>query len=410
MLSESQKIDLLVELSIELNQIKDLDILMEHILSRARLFAGADAGSIYLREQESLIFSHTQNDTLQKQLPEGAKLIYSTFAIPVDKNSIAGSAAATGDLLNIPDVGAMDASLPYHFNRTFDEATGYLTQSMLTIPLKTTLNHVVGVLQIINARDTGNNIRNFSGDDERMIRHFAVMAAVALERAQLTRNLILRTIQMAELRDPHETGAHVNRVAGYAIHIYEEWGRRQRIPPKEIRTTIDILRMAAMLHDVGKIAISDTILKKPDKLTGSEYEIMKQHTTLGARLFSDKSSEFDEAAAIVAMNHHERWGGGGYPGFVDLATGEPLQDRMTPDGKAQSKKGGEIPLFGRIVAIADVFDALSSRRIYKEPWDDRKVMELMAAESGRQFDPDLIDIFLSLQETMFQIKARYAED
>jgi len=410
MLSESQKIDALVELGIELNQIKDLDILMEHILSRSRLFADADAGSIYLREKETLIFSHTQNDTLQKQLPEGARLIYSTFSIPIDKNSIAGYAASTGEILNIPDVSAMDTSLPYRFNRKFDEATGYLTKSMLTIPLKTTLNHVVGVLQIINAHDAGKNVRSFSDDDERMIRHFAVMAAVALERAQLTRNLILRTIQMAELRDPHETGAHVNRVAGYAVHIYEEWGRRRRIPSKEIRTTIDTLRMAAMLHDVGKIAISDIILKKPDKLTGNEYEIMKQHTTLGARLFIDNSSEFDEAAAIVAMNHHERWGGGGYPGFVDVATGEPLKDYMTSDGKARSKKGDEIPLFGRIVAVADVFDALCSRRVYKEPWEDRKIMDLMTAESGRQFDPELIDVFLSIQDTILQVKTRYADN
>jgi len=410
MLTESQKIDVLVELSVELNQIKDLDILMEHILSRARLFANADAGSIYLRDKDRLIFSHTQNDTLQKKLSEGVRLIYSTFSIPVDTNSIAGYTAAVGKPLNIPDVNAIDPALPYHFNRAFDEAAGYVTRSMLTIPLTTTLNHVVGVLQIINAQDDNNRIRDFSDDDKRVIQHFAVMAAVALERAQLTRNLILRTIQMAELRDPHETGAHVNRVAGYAIHMYEEWGRRQGISPAEVRAKRDILRMAAMLHDVGKVAISDLILKKPAMLTSEEYEIMKQHTVLGARLFMDKSSEFDEAAADVAMNHHERWNGKGYPGFVDVATGEPMRDHMTHDGKPRGKKGREIPLFGRIVAIADVFDALSSRRTYKEAWEESKVMKIMRTGSGRHFDPELIDIFMTLKDTINQIKARYAEN
>jgi HD-GYP domain-containing protein (c-di-GMP phosphodiesterase class II) len=409
MLSESQKIDLLVKLSVELNQIKDLDILMEQILSRARLFANADAGSIYLKEGERLVFSHSQNDTLQQRLPDGAKLIYATSSVPVDKNSIAGYTATTGELLNIPDVNDMDSSIPYRFNRSFDEAAGYTTRSMLTIPLTTTLKRVVGVLQIINPQDTDGNIRFFSDDDERLMRHFAVMAAVALERAQLTRNLILRTIQMAELRDPHETGAHVNRVAGYAILMYEEWGRRQGVPQSEIRDKIDILRMAAMLHDVGKVAISDIILKKPAKLTNNEYETMKQHAILGARLFIDKTSEFDEAAAVVALNHHERWDGKGYPGYVDVSTGEPLTEHVTPGGKAAGKKGREIPLFGRIVAIADVFDALSSRRTYKEPWDDRKVMKLMMAGSGKHFDPELLDIFLSLKESVYQIKARYSE-
>jgi response regulator RpfG family c-di-GMP phosphodiesterase len=144
---------------------------------------------------------------------------------------------------------------------------------------------------------------------------------MVLQRAQMTRALLLRMIQMAELRDPKETGAHVNRVASYSVEIYEKWARSRSIKENEIQKNRDILRMAAMLHDTGKVAISDLILKKPARFTNEEYEIMKTHTYLGAKLFQDRQSEFDEVAAEVALTHHENWDGTGYPGHVDVETG-----------------------------------------------------------------------------------------
>jgi len=150
MLTETQKIDALIQLSSELSRIKDLDILMEHILTEARRFVNADAGSIYIRDGDRLGFGYTQNDTLEQELTSGSKLIYSTFTIPIDQESIAGYCAATGEILNITDVFHMDASLPYSFNRTFDERSGYKTKSMLALPLKTLQGDVIGVLQIIN--------------------------------------------------------------------------------------------------------------------------------------------------------------------------------------------------------------------------------------------------------------------
>ena len=410
MLTESEKLDVLLRLSQELGQSKDLDILMEHILTEARRFVNADAGSIYLRDNGSLVFSYTQNDTLKRRLPPNEKLAYASFSIPIDENSIAGFVAKTGNIINIPDVARLPATVPYHFNRSFDDRVGYSTQSILTIPLKESNGHIIGVLQVINAQNEQGKVIPFLPEEERMFIHFADSAAIALERAQLIRNLILRTIKLAEMRDPQETGAHVNRVASYATEIYERWARKRGVDEKEITGNRDVLRMAAMLHDVGKIAISDIILKKPAKLSEEEYNIMKQHTVLGARLFLDGHSEFDKAASEVSLTHHERWDGKGYPGHVDIRTGSPLTGYVRPDGQAQGKSREDIPVFGRIVTIADVYDALISARIYKEAWDETKVLKNIADAVGKQFDPELVEIFFSCLEFIHFIQQRYPEN
>ena len=409
MLNEKEKLDALANLGIELSRVQDLDIVMEHILIEARRFVNADAGSIYIREKDMLHFTYTQNNTLQQRLSKGEKLIYSTFRIPINKESIAGYVAATGKPLNLTDVYSIDPSRPYHFSKEFDKKTNYKTQSVLTVPLKNHHDDVIGILQIINAEDANRNVIAFSQDDERMMLHFASIAAVALERAQMTRAILLRMIQMAEMRDPKETGAHVNRVGGYAVELYERWARRRNLSQKEIDQCRDILRMAAMLHDVGKIAISDLILKKPGRLNKSEYVTMKQHTVLGARLFSDRQSDFDEAAAEVALNHHERWDGNGYPGHVDVQTGRAQKDSAQPDGRPLGKKGEQIPLYGRIVALADVYDALSSARVYKDAWDEAKVLDTIKSESGRHFDPELVDIFSNCLDFLRAIQQRYRD-
>ncbi len=410
MLSEKEKLDKLTYLGIELNQVRDLDILMERVLEYARSFVNADAGSIYIkdRDEDRLEFTYTQNDTLQERLPKGEKLIYSTFTLPINEESIAGYVATTGQLLNIPDVYQIDNSAPYHFGKKFDEESSYKTQSMITVPLGTRRGDILGILQIINAQDEGRRIIPFTESDEKLMLHFASTAAVALERAQMTRSILLRMIRMSEMRDPKETGAHVNRVGGYSIEIYEQWAQRHNLPKEEFDRNRDSLRMAAMLHDVGKIAISDVILKKPSRFNDDEFEIMKQHTFLGARLFLNSQSDFDEAAYDVALNHHERWDGRGYPGHIDVESGQPLPQFMAADGKPRGKKGDEIPIFGRVVALADVYDALSSARVYKKAWKEKDVLDTIEKEAGAQFDPELIEIFFSRLPVLRAIQARYS--
>ena len=409
MLTEREKLKSLTNLGIELNQVHDLDILLERILTEARRFVNADAGSIYLREGNLLHFSYTQNDTLQSHLPKNEKLIYSTFSMPINKKSIAGYVAATGEFLNIPDVHKLKSNVPYCFSNKFDKLSGYRTRSVLTIPLKNSRDDILGILQIINAQNEEGRNKPFTTNDDQTMFHFASIASVALERAQMTRAILLRMIKMAELRDPKETGAHVNRVAGYAVEIYEGWARKNKIQATEIEKNRDILRMGAMLHDVGKVAISDLILKKPARFTPEEFEIMKQHTIHGARLFISAQSDFDDIAQQITLNHHERWDGKGYPGWVDYKTGEPLADYTLFNGKPRGKKGKEIPLFGRIVALADVYDALSSRRVYKEAWEEEKVLSIIREERGFQFDPELVDVFFSKLKVIKSIQKRYSD-
>ncbi|MBF0328742.1 MAG: HD domain-containing protein [Nitrospirae bacterium] len=409
MVDEKDKLKRIINIGIELAGVKDIDVLLERILSEAREFANADAGSIYIKYEDRLKFKYTQNDTLQSKLPKGKKLIYSTFTVPINNASISGHVAHTGEITNLPDVYSLGNVYPFSFNRSFDEMTGYRTKSVLTIPLKTNRGDITGVLQLINCTDASGNVIPFPKNEEPLIVHFANLAAMAIERAQMTRSMILRTAKMAELRDPKETGAHVNRVASYSIEIYEKWAINRGISQQEIEPKKDVLRMAAMLHDVGKVGITDAILKKPARLTPEEYEIMKKHTILGAQMFADVYSEFDESSAIVALNHHERWDGNGYPGHVNPFTGAPLSGYENESGKARGKKEEETHVFGRVVAVADVYDALSSKRVYKEKWEESEVLETLRNERGKQFDPEMIDAFLSVLDVIKSISERYPE-
>ena len=409
MLSEKEKIDLITQISFDINEVNDLDMLLERILTHVRRFFNADAGSIYLKQGDKLKFSYTQNNTLQQRMGENRKLIYNTFFVPISNYSISGHVAKNCQVINIPDVYNMSGSEPYKFDSDFDRISDYRTTSMLTVPMTNQQSKVLGVMQIINALDENGNIIPFSRSDESLIKHFATSAALAIERTQMTRNVLMRMISMAEMRDPSETGAHVNRVAAYSVEIYEQWAWKKALPIKEVEREKDTLRMAAMLHDVGKVAISDLILKKPGRLTHDEFERIKMHTFLGARLFKEPQSEFEELASLIALTHHERWDGTGYPGLIDPMTGTSIPGLEGPNGKPAPLKGEEIPLFGRIVAVADVYDALSSKRCYKEAWEEDRVQEEMHNCRGTHFDPEVIDAFFSRMDVIKSIAERYPE-
>ncbi len=404
--SNPEKLKQIIELDSELHKIQDLDILLERILYEARKVVNADAGSIYIKEGDHLVIQYAQNDTIQKTLPPGQKLIYKVFKVKISPKTISGYVASTGSAVNIPDVYNIPPDAPYSFDPSYDRISGYRTVSNLTVPIRTNLGEILGVLQMINAKDADGKVVPFTEEDEMLVLHFATNVSTALQRAQMTRAILLRMIRMAELRDPKETGPHVNRVAGYAVEIYERWAQKHNISQREIEKTRDNLRMAAMLHDVGKVAISDMILKKPARFTEEEYEIMKSHTYMGARLFIDKQSEFDELAQLVALTHHENWDGTGYPGKIDVDTADPEQLHKA---KPRGLKGEEIPLFGRIVSIADVYDALVSHRVYKEAWTEANVLEEIRKLSGTKFDPELVEIFFEVLPNIKAIASKYPD-
>jgi len=410
MLSAEERLNTITKMIHDIGEVKDLDLLLERILTNARKFFNADAGSIYLKEGDQLKFGYTQNYTLQKRLRPGKKLIYQEHFIPINTKSIAGYVAMNCEAVNIPDVYWMSNTLPYAFDSHFDEISNYKTRSMLTVPMTNRRGDLLGVMQIINAQDDEGNIIHFAKSDEDHITTFVTSAANEVERAQMTRNIILRMIKMAELRDPMETGSHVNRVAAYSAELFEEWAKRNAFSAEDVVKQKDVLRLAVMLHDVGKIAITDLILKKPARLNMDEYEEMKSHTYKGAKLFEDIESDFDEIAAEVALNHHEKWDGTGYPGHIDPYTERPLPGYEGDNGQPRPKKGEEIPLFGRIVAVADVYDALCSRRSYKEPWDEDRILDEMHLSSGKHFDPEITEAFFSCLDVLKSIKKRFPDE
>lgn len=392
----------ILEISEKLNHIHDLDALLDKILYEARRFTNADAGSVFLTSGSRLKFSYVQNDTLF-QANQNNKFIYSNSQMEINQKSIAGYVAATGESLNIEDAYSIPEDKPYSFNTSFDKSSSYLTKSILCVPLRTSRGHIVGVLQIINALDESKNAIVFSDTDMVTVQHFATSAAVAIERAQMNREMILRMIKMSELRDPKETGAHVQRVGAYSAEIYQKWALNRGIPIKKIKKHKDMVRIAAMIHDVGKVAITDAILKKPGRLTEEEFNVMQYHAIYGGQLFAGSESELDKMSADIALNHHEKWNGKGYPGKVDDITADHVK-------MGEGKQGKEIPLEARICALADVFDALISKRVYKEPWTEEKVLSIIKEESGQHFDPEIVDAFISIFDVIKAIRNKYQEE
>jgi len=396
------KVAAILKITEDLNQIKDIDSLLDRVLLEARRFSRADAGSIYLLENQKLRINYVQNDTLiQKE--SGKKYLYQNHEIDINDKSMAGYVAMTKKPLIISDAYQLDQTVPYGFNRSFDQQASYHTRSVLSVPLIASQNRLIGVMQIINSLNDQRDPIPFRSEDELVIAYFANHAAGCIEKAKMTREIILRMIGIAEMRDPEETGSHVNRVGAYSIEIYSKWAMNHNVSEAEIKKIRDILRIAAMLHDVGKVAISDTLLKKCGPLSDEEYVQMQRHVILGARLFKNSTSDWDDMAAEIALNHHEKWDGSGYPGKV----GNISDDNWTP---GPGKKGSEIPLFARIVALSDVYDALTSQRIYKDCWPEEKVVQYMQEQRGKHFDPEMVDVFFSIYDVIRAIQSKYADN
>jgi len=385
----------------EFNYLQDVDAILDKILEEARNLSNSDAGSIFIVDNGNLRFGYVHNDTLFKK-DEANEEIYIDFSVSIDDHSIVGYVALTGNTIVIDDAYNLPSSSPFTFNSEYDQKSGYNTRSILAVPLYTFHGRLVGVMQLINAKDDDGQVISFKKKIQDLIPLIANNAAVAIDRGIMNREMILRMVKMAELRDPTETGAHVQRVGAYSAEIYHQWAIRYDIDKQEKSRTKDLIRLAAMLHDVGKVGIPDRILKKPGKLTDSEFAAMKWHTVYGGRLFMHQTSKLDKMSMQIALNHHEKWNGNGYPGKID--------DIMTPDTRlGPPKQKNEIPLPARIVALADVFDALVSRRSYKDSWSEQRTLEVIEADAGKHFDPELVEIFFQIFPVIKAIQNKYKE-
>ena len=399
--NRSQRFENLLQISHKLNYTDDLDSVLERILTEARSLTESEAGTIYLRYGDELVFEHTQNDLLFTSNLDN-KNNYLSQRIPVTDSSIAGFVALNSlkgegkdTVLNFPDVYDLSNTYPFNFDKSFDTGNDYRTKSLLATSVDNVNGENIGVIQLINKKGNRKQNIQFDKDDETVLSSFADLAAVHIERARITKEMILRMIKMAELRDPKETGAHVNRVGAYSAELYEHWAIKNGISEKEIKKVKGDYRMASMLHDVGKVGISDTILKKPGIINDEERQIMKNHTIYGTELFKYAASDMDKLASEISISHHENWDGTGYPGSITNQKGYA---------------GENIPLSGRIVRITDVYDALISVRCYKEAWKEQDVLDEIDKKSGIEFDPFLVTCFFDIYETIKNIQVKYKEE
>lgn len=192
--------------------------------------------------------------------------------------------------------------------------------------------------------------------------------------------LIHRLSKAAEYRDP-ETGAHIKRMSWYSKHIAAQLGFSV--------VEQELILEAAPMHDIGKVGIPDAILLKPEKLTDSEFFFMKEHAKIGYEILNGSSSRLMQVGAQIALSHHEKYDGSGYP---------------------HGLKGEEIPIYGRIIAVADVFDALTSSRPYKQAWPIEMARAFLKDNSGKHFDPVCVEAFFQDWDNVLAIQQRFYED
>lgn len=214
--------------------------------------------------------------------------------------------------------------------------------------------------------------------DELLNKSLDVMEVNLIEKIKMLEDsqleIVIRLGKAAEFRDD-ETGRHIERISDYVNILAERLGVSREIA--------SMMRYASPMHDVGKIGIPDGVLLKPGKLTESEFNVVKLHTVMGASILGGTTFPMLELAREIALSHHERWDGTGYPFAL---------------------KGKDIPISGRIVAIADVFDAITSNRVYKTAWPIEKALDYIKEQRGKQFDPEVVDAFFEIVDAIIYIR------
>ena len=341
----------------KLSSAINLDDLLDEISREATKVVDADRSSIYLVDKEK--------NEIWTKVAIGLK---DRLRFSINKG-ISGYVARTGEILNIDD--------PYShsmFNKEIDKSTGYTTKSLLTVPMKNMRGEILGAIQALNQIYD----EPFSEIDEALLTSLASLAAAAVDNSQLyfeLQNSYRQTLQslvsLLDLRD-NSTERHSIRVVKFTMRLAEETGITDR-------DELQIIEWGAMLHDVGKIGVPDSILQKPGPLTDEEWKIMETHPELGYQALKD--IPFLKKAAFIVRHHQEKYDGTGYPAGL---------------------KEEEIPLGARIFAAADTYDAMSSDRVYRKALPYEVIVEEFKKCSSTQFDPKVVEAFLNVTRKEWQ--------
>jgi HD-GYP domain-containing protein (c-di-GMP phosphodiesterase class II) len=387
---------------------------LRRVLLKSRQLTGAEAGTVFVirgrGRNRRLEAADTQNDVI--------KLRPADFVVRLTKSSIAGFTAVTGETVFVDDLYEIPAGLPYSFDRSYDESCGYRSRSMLSFPLLNYDRKVIGVVQLINRRGAdGGGPLSFEEEQADLIVPFNHIVGGAIERAGMVeriakqnrslrdRNRLLKEqrahiealqyeteeafqlsikllARAAELHDEN-TARHVERVNEYSYFLANCLGMDQAF--------CDEIRYSAQLHDVGKMSIDMAILNKKGRLDDDERREMMNHPVYGHRILS--ASDRLSMAADIALSHHEQWNGEGYP---------------------ERRRGEEIPISARIVAVADIYDALRSERPYKRGLTHDEASTTILEGDDRldpadHFDPKLLALFEDQHHGMAEIWEKLAD-
>lgn len=339
---------------------KDIDKLMQTIAEEARNAVQADRCTVFLYDKET--------DELWSKVALGLGSQELRFNA---SQGIAGSVFRTGEIINIKDAYSDD-----RFNKEVDAKTGYRTKTILCMPIRNIEQEIIGVFQILNKMSG-----YFTQEDEDILISIGSSAGISLENAKLFAqqqqlleeqrivfdSFISTLAASIDARDKITAG-HSTRVRMYATLIAEEFG----LDKKEL----EIIQKAAALHDIGKIGIRDSVLQKEGKLTPEEYQHIQEHAEITHNIL-EKIHMSDDFKVItdIACSHHEKYDGSGYYRHL---------------------KGEEIPFGGRILAVADVFDAITSKRHYRDKMPIQKVISILIGDSGTHFDKTVVDKFLEV--------------
>jgi len=318
---------------------------------------------------------------------ENGENLYTVFAHQVEKLVIPITAGLVGySVRNNEEIIINDPYNDERFNTETDKATGYRTKEIVVIPIRMENGEIIGAFQALNKISSDGSDGVFTVDDLDALRLAASYAGRSFETAILNREIeatqreiLVLLGELSEARSK-ETNNHVHRVAYYSVTV----AKKLSLPENQIR----MLELVSPMHDIGKLGIPDSVLLKAGKLTDEEFDKIKEHTTMGYNILSSSKRPIIKTASVIAYQHHERFDGRGYP---------------------QGLSGENIDILGRITAVCDVFDALTSERVYKAAWEINKAVDLLIEEKGKQFDPVVVDAFVSELDEIMRLKKEYRE-